>query len=279
MNTVTVKRMSPWMKIFFNLFFFSSFTFAECVFREDIKKVASLSGVTTVLLFELGLLKSSSMIGISHYHPIEQKSFNGKRYPGGIFMAPATLTEFSNALVFYDESRELKKILETKSDVQAIEVKTRNLLPLEAMEHAVVLVLPYIQGCEGKISKLRTEAQDLQSDLVKKVPAGTKVYFYLGKIKPPRFPEMLIVQDGVVKLLQKEKKIITYPSPLSYVNWSSKILQKSSKETLHVGIIDSGDLGTLDLSKEKEIHNVTYPGALVPGLSQLRAFHFWAKSL
>jgi hypothetical protein len=271
--------MRPWMKIFLSILLISSTALADCSFKKDVKKVVSLSGAISVILSEIGLLNSSAILGISHYHPVGPQKYSGKRYPGGIFLAPSTLDEFSGAAVFYDESRELKKILETRRNVTSIEVKTRNLLPLEALEHSISVVLPFLTGCEGEVSRLRNHGQLLQDKLLERVPAGTKAYFYLGKINPPRFPELMMVQDGAVKLLQQEKKITTYPSPLSYVNWSSKIHNESTKDTLHVGIIDSGDREAIDLAKKGKFHNLTYPGALVPGLSQLRAFHFWANSL
>lgn len=267
------------MKIFLSFFLYSSLTFAECAFKADIKKVASLSGPMTVLFSELGLLKSPAIAGISHYHPVDRKGFSGRRFPGGIFLAPSVLEDLSGAIVFYDESRELKKILETQRSLKAIEVKTRNLLPLDSIERSIELVLPILSGCESSLSVLRKKAQMLQSELIKKVPSGMRVYFYLGKIADSRFPEMLIVQDGAVKLLLQEKRIITYPSPLSYVNWSSKILQESGPSTLHVGIVDSGDSGKIEITKKKNTQNIFFPGALVPGLYQLRAFHYWANSL
>ena len=279
MSIVIERQMRQWMKIFVSLLIISFSAFAECTFKKDIKKVASLSGSISVILNEIGLLKSPLLLGISHYHPLSYKEFTGRRFPGGIFLAPTTFDEFSGAVVFYDESRELKKILQTRKNIIAVELKTRNLLPLEALDRSLLAVKPFIFGCDREISDIRRKAQELQTTLLKKIPAGTRVYFYLGKINPPRFPELIMVQDGAVKLLHQEKKISTYPSPLSYVNWSSKIQEESNRDTLHVGIVDSGHKQIIDLVKKNKIQNLIYPGALVPGLTQLRAFNYWAESL
>jgi hypothetical protein len=87
------------------------------------------------------------------------------------------------------------------------------------------------------------------------------------------------VNDGVVKKLIKENKIKTYPSELSYVNWSSKIMDTLSKDFIHLGIEDSGSKLMKEIKRSSMKMTLIYPGALVPGFSQLEAFLFWANSL
>jgi hypothetical protein len=261
------------MKIFVSFFLlFSSVSFA-CTFKKEVKKVISLSGSMTVLLNETGLLKGVS--GISVFNPVS--TFKGTVYPGGLFIAQSTLSNFSGALVFFDQGEQIRKILSSGKNIISKEVITRNLLPLETVELTKKLLSPYVSGCEEKFSAYSEKAKKVQNELLGSFPKQQKVIFYLGEIKQ-RLPELVMANDGVVKLLLKEKKIISYPSELSYVNWSAKVLSELPKDYLHVGISDPGMKDHKEIKKSSKGTTLIYPGSLVPGLSQLEAFLFWARS-
>ncbi len=261
------------------LWLVSTNSYGVCGFKAEVDKVFSLSGSTTVLLKELGLLQHSKVKGISVFNPVSAGEFSGKVYPGGIFLSRDSLTEFIGGLVFYDESRELTKILNSMSTINSREIRTRSLSPLQAFDKALDEVSLYLKGCEDKARMLREKFLGLEKQLLEKVPAGLPVIFYLGELRGDRYPEMVIVNDGVVKWLKDKQRIKTYPSTLAYVNWSSRMMQSLPENTLHVGVKDSGNSGEKSVKRSSKKMTLIYPGALVPGLSQLEAFLYWAQSL
>jgi hypothetical protein len=233
----------------------------------------------TVLLRETHLLNDSAVQGISIFNPISENEYKKKRFPGGIFLSQKTLIEFDNALVFFDEGRELKKILSTARGIQSFEVKTRDMVPMEVVDSLIKMIHPLTTGCDQLLSRFKANAVRMEMDLLKKLPSFFKIIFYLGRFKNNRPPELVIVNDGVVKKLIQEKKVRTYPSELSYVNWSSKLMDTFSKDFIHLGIEDSGGKFIKEIKKSSTVMTLIYPGALVPGFSQLEAFLFWANSL
>lgn len=269
--------MNIFLSFIFVLFF--QLAHADCRFRPHIKKVISLSGPMTVVLNEAGLLNDPVFHGISIFNPVSEKSFKKKIYPGGIFLSHSTLQELADGVVFYDEGRELKRVLDSSKNTKSIQIKTRGLMPLEVMDLLIGELNKHVINCSKTFIDLRLRAENLQKKLIEVIPKNFEVVFYLGEFRNNRPPEMIIVQDGVVKLLIKKKIIKTYPSELSYINWSSKILSQLSPKTLHVGIIDSAMKDTREIKKSEKAMTIVYPGALVPGLTQLEAFLFWAENL
>lgn len=280
MSTVTARPMRPWMKTFVSLLllFYSLSSFGICEFKPQVKKVISLSGSMTVLLKETGLLSDPKLKGISVFSPVSESEFKGKIYPGGLFLAQSTLSEFSDGIVFFDKSEQLKKILQTRRDITAVEVSTRGLLPLEVIEESIRLLSPYTLGCEEKFAQFKKTAALLQEKLLRKIPS-VYVVFYLGSIQGTKAPELVMVNDGVVALLIKEKKIKTYPSPHAYVNWSAKVISEMPRETLHVGIHDPSMKNEKKIKRSSNWMTLSYPGSLVPGYSQLEAFMYWAETI
>lgn len=265
------------MQIFLSIVFLFSFAHAECTFRPEVKKVFSLSGTATVIFKELGLLKKLS--GITVFAPIKPEEFSGTIYPGGVFLSQGTLSNFEGSIVFYDESRDLEKTLKSNPAIKTQEIKTRDLSPLESINHGLEKISPFVVSCEKQFSSLVKKTIDLQNKFLKKVPAGLTVIFYLGEITAEKFPELVIVQDGVVKLLIDHKKVKTYPSDLAYVNWSAKIVRSMGDKILHVGIKDSGREGSKSVKKLHQKMTLIYPGSLVPGISQLEAFEYWVNNM
>ncbi len=269
------------MKIFVSFVFlcFCQSSWSVCSFKSPLKKVISLSGPMTILLREIGLLNDPALQGISVFNPIADKDFKKTRYPGGVFLSRTTLNEFHHSVVFYDEGRELNKILSSAKDIQSFEIKTRHKLPMEVVDSLVEILKPFITGCNDELGAFKTNALNMQKEILEKLPDSFKVIFYLGRFVNDRPPELVIVNDGVVKKLVSEKKIVTYPSDLSYVNWSSKIMSGLGQDFIHLGIEDSGRKHIKEIRRSSKQMTLVYPGALVPGYSQLEAFLFWANSL
>lgn len=253
--------------------------FADCDFKKDVSKVVSLSGSTTVVLRELGLLTHSKVQGVSVFNPVTSSEFKGRVYPGGIFLSHQALSELMGAVIFYDESRELNKIFKSRSGFVAQEIKTRNLTPLEAIDVTLETMIKFLDGCDLKMTSMKNNAKNIQLEILKKLPPKLNVIFYLGEFLGGRPPEMVMVNDGVVKWLIEEKRINTYPSELAYVNWSAKLIKDFPPSTLHVAVKDSGRDGEKKIKRSSTGMTLIYPGSLVPGLSQLEAFNFWANSL
>lgn len=268
------------MRIFLSLIlFFSTTAFAVCDFKTDVSKVISLSGSSTVILKELGLLTHKKVQGISLFNPVTDQEYQGKAYPGGIFLSRETLKEFSGAVVFYDEARELRKVLESTESVDGREIKTRNLNPDEAVSETLKVITPYLHQCEDKMASLRQKVKSLMEEILIKLPEGFSAIFYLGEFRNGRAPDMVMANDGVIKWLKEKNKIKTYPSTLAYVSWSAKIISALPKNTLHVGLKDNGREGIKEIKKSSRRMTLIYPGVLVPGISQLEAFLFLIRSL
>lgn len=271
--------MRIFLKIVSILFFALPTAFSKCHFRKMNNNFISLSGPVSVLLREVGLLRDPKLIGISLFAPIDRSEFSGAFYPGGIFLAPSIFKGFAGNIIFFDESQELNRILKDRGNIQALEFKSRDLLPLEVVEASIQIIRPFVLGCEAEFKKISERAIKLQDEIIQKIPKGLEVCFYLGEIRQGRFPELLIVNDGIVKLLIQKNIIKTYPTTLSYVNWSSKLMKTFNTSTLHVGISDSGQNKNRELKKNGTKMNLIYPGSLVPGLTQLEAFSFWVNQM
>lgn len=268
------------MRIFLSLILLISFkSFAFCEFKPQVSKVVSLSGSTTVLFKELNLLNHKKLVGISIFNPVLAEEFPGKIYPGGIFLSREALTQMKGSLVFYDEGRELNKMFRSISGIEGEEIKTRNLTPSEALIATIKVVSNYLSGCEDRIQKLKEKMRALEKELLERIPSGLSVVFYLGEFRSGRVPEMVMANDGVVKWLREKKKIQTYPSSLPYVNWSSKLMGLLPENTLHVAIKDSGRSGEKEIKRSSQKMTLIYPGSLVPGLTQMEALLYWARSL
>lgn len=272
--------MNLWMKILLSFSFVFSISLFACDFKSEVKTVYSLSGPVTTALKEYGLLRHPKLKGISYFYPADEKDFSGKIIPGGVFLSPTLLQEFQGAVVFYDDSEELKKTFSRMSEVKSREMLTRNLLPHEVTNLVTRELDSIVQNCHQKKASFIERTKDTQQKIVKLLPELKEVVFYLGEMTSTRPPELIIANDGVVKWLRQEKKIKTYPSQMAYVNWSAKIMQQMSGKVLKVGIKDSGREKTKQLKKISPFEmTLIYPGALTPGLDQLEAILYWLENL
>lgn len=257
--------------------FFSISISYSCDFAKRIKSVYSLSGPVTLVLKDLDLLKNLKLRGISVFHPVAQKDFHGVFLPGGVFLSHETIKSLSGSVLFYDESRELSRVLSRYQDIKAIEIKTRSLTPLAVTELMERELAPYLVDCklDGITSQLKSRLEDLK----KMIQKDSTFLFYLGHIQNKKMPELVMAQDGVVKWMIQEKLLKTYPSELSYVNWSARILNNLPLSTMHVGLKDSGNMMITEIKKNGQHINLTYPGALIPGMGQVEAMLYLFKNL
>jgi hypothetical protein len=259
---------------FFLLVFFSLKANAACDFKPHVTKVFSLSGPMTIALKHMGLLKHPKLYGISVFNPIAKDEFKGRRFPGGVFISQSTFSEFSGGIVFYDESRELSRILDPMSSLQARQIKTRGLTPGDVTSYLVKEIEPFVEHCEKELSDLVELTKKEEAKLLARFPKPLFVLYFLGEYHQGRPPEMLMVNDGIVKWLVENGQIKTYPSPLAYVNWSAKIMKTLPDSLIRIVVKDSAEGMTKLKKKEGDHINFTYPGALVPGISQLEAWNY-----
>ena len=252
-------------------------TAISCDFRSEVKSVYSLSGPVTLILKDLGLIKNKKLKGVSIFHPVAKKDFQGRFLPGGVFLSHETIKGLAGSVLFYDESRELNRIFFRYEGIRAVEIKTRSLTPLEVMESMEKQLTPYLIGCD--LRKLTNNLNMRLKELKKLARKDSTFLFFLGLIQNNKFPELIMVQDGIVKWMIQEKLIKTYPSQLPYVNWSARILNNLPRDTYKVGLRDSGSSMETELKKDNYIINLTYPGALIPGSGQVEAIIYFFKNL
>ena len=268
MNTVTAKQMRSWMLVFLLSLILIIPSFA-CEFSSKVKGVYSLAGSVTLALRDLDLIKDKKLSGISIFHPVDKKVFKGEILPGGIFLSHDTIKNLKGSVLFYDESREMTRILSGYPEVKSIQIKTRGLSPLAVVESTSKELKPYLENCNLNILQKNLETK--LAVLKKVIPPQKTILFFLGQIKQGRYPELLMVNDGVVKWMVEEKLLKSYPSELAYVNWSAKILQSLPSDLMKVGLKDSGSEMGVKLEKSEGHFNLTYPGSLIPGTGQVEA--------
>ncbi len=248
-----------------------------CDFSPEVKSVYSLSGAVTLAFKDLKLLQNKKLLGISIFHPVSNQEFKGKFLPGGVFLSHETVKSFSGSVLFYDESRELTKILSKYKDIKSIEIKNRTMKPLESAKALNQQLLPYLSGCDLK--KLKSSLELKLAELKKIIHQKKYFFFFMGEIRGERLPELLMVNDGIVKWMKDEKLIQTYPSQLPYVSWSPKLLNELPSDSYRVGVKDSGSTMEMRLEKKKNIINLTFPGALIPGRGQVDAMIYFFSGL
>lgn len=252
--------------IFIFIFFISSRSLA-CSFKQK-TNIFSLSGPVSMLLEFMQLENDTAIKGISVFHPIE--NYKGKRLGGGVFLSPKVFKNTDSAVVFFDESKELKKSLNQIKKIKKIEVSTRGQNSFESTSYALNLIKPYLVDCKQQIQKVENYMESVDSK-VNNWTLHKEMIFFLDKINDRlRLPTTLIVNDGFVLTLLQRNKINTYKSPLAYVNWSSKLLEKEYKKFLKIGVVDHKNNKELEIQKVNKNHyNIFFKGSLIPGISQL----------
>lgn len=253
-----------------------SFAFSSifaCDFRADVSRVYSLSGPVTQFLEDNQLLQLAKVRGISAFHPA--KNFQGERLPGGIYLSQTKLNELKGALVFFDASAELRRLFKLHPEIRSLEIHTRGLSPLEVVKEVQRQLTSFTKDCDFRTAQRLGERLERLRTLVSSRPM---FIFFLGKLQPPKIPDLVMVNDGIVKWMVSEGLVRSYPSNLAYVNWSAKVLSELPDHR-KVGISDSGGQGTKALDSLGRDFNLTYPGALIPGLGQVEAMIYLFENL
>jgi hypothetical protein len=267
-NTVTARQTKRWMKILVSLFLLLTLSAeASCRFKDKEKKFYFLSGPLTAVIEELGLLSSASVQGLSIFYPVPSH-FKKEIIPGGLHLSPAKLDEMKNAIVFYDENEEMKKLFRARN-MNAQGFVSRNLTPEEVVDSAVKILAPFLEDCHPE--KISGKVKSLEEEIIRRMPSPQKIIFFLGDVNGRKLPELVIAHDGIVLWLKKKKLIQSYPSELAYLNWSAAIINRLEKDYLFLGLKEGPSSVTGNIKRA----TLTYPGGLIPGIHQLKAWKFF----
>lgn len=261
------------MKILASLIFlFANSAFSTCEFKSSFKSVYSLSGPVTQMIERSGLLSSSALKGVSIFYPTPQ-SFSGEKIPGGVFLSPSKLNEMKNSVVFFDESQELRKLFLSQK-ITAIEFKSRSLVPSEVVETSLKTLGRYVDGCSEKFKAISLHTKQLEKTIRALMRTKLDVVFFLGSVGGGRLPELVIANDGIVLWLKRVGLIQTYPTELAYLSWSSSIINQLSGKYIFLGLKEDYRPSVRGSSSRATL---IYPGALIPGISQLEAWVYFLQ--
>lgn len=257
------------MKTLVSLFLFWAATSqAACRFQPSYQKIYSLSGPVTQIMEEWDLLRAKELKGVTIFYPVP-KNFKGEKIPGGNFLSPIKLDEMKDAVVFFDESQGLRKLFRTRR-INAVEIKTRNQTPREVAEEVSGILKNYVADCDSE--KIMTKVKKLEESISGRMKGKPSIVFFLGELKKDHLPEFVIANDGLVLWLKKKNLITSYPTELSYVNWSGSIIESMKEKSLFVGIKEEI---TPSVSGDVKKANLIYPGGLIPGIKQLEAWNYF----
>ena len=256
------------MKVISLLLFLFTFKAYACELK---KPTYSLSGPITMILEELDLLNDKNLKAISVFHPV--KDYQGKRLGGGIFLSAKILKSLNSSVVFFDKSEELKRSLGKHKKLKLVEVNTRSMSAYKATIVSIEKIWSHLKNCSKKVEALEENVFQLWKEVEKNnfEPSHNKLIFFIDEISSiKKLPRTAIVNDGVPKSFLVKKKIKTYKTPLEYVNWSSKMMNKQYIKYKKIGLVDAKD-EKLRIQQLDSLHyNLYYRGALTPGIRQLR---------
>jgi hypothetical protein len=263
------------MKIFASfVFLFVSSSYAACDFAPAAKSVYSLSGPMTQLIERVGILSSPVVQGVSIFYPAPD-SFKGEKIPGGVFLSPAKLNEMRKSIVFFDESQELRKLFRSQK-INAVEVRSRNMIPGQVVKNSIHILKNYVQGCTEKFGMISERVSLLEKKIVQSMKIKRDIVFFLGAVGEGKLPDLVIAHDGIVLWLKKMNLINTYPSDLAYVSWSSSLINRLKDKYLFVGLKEEKRLQVIGNSSRATL---IYPGCLIPGISQLEAWLYFLQHI
>lgn len=228
--------------------------------------IVSLSNPITTLLEELQLLHSGKVKAISTFHKT-LKPFKGDVLAGGIFLSKATLQKLGDSVIFFDASKEFEDSLKSSEVKSYVKVKTIGEDPFTVTEKLIAKLKPYLNDCQQNIKQISEKLVRVKSELKKKFKKKkANIVFFLGSCSD-KLPELVIVEDGFVKFLKDEKMIKTYPSELSYVTWSKKIL--NDLKGFQYFCVDTKALKYEFKVSKKDQVNISFGDAFNPGLAQV----------
>lgn len=236
---------------------------AACELKNDI---VSLSNPMTTLLEELNLLHSGKVKAISSFHKTKNP-FKADILTGGIFLSKAKLKKLGRSVIFFDASKEFEDSLKSSDVKSYVKIKTIGEDPFTVTQKLISKIVPYLKDCEDEVKSLNKKLFTIKAQLIKRLKGSSrKVVFFLGHCKK-KLPELVIVEDGFVKFLKDEKLIKTYPSKLSYVTWSKKILNEL-KGYQYYCVDTEASKYQFKVNKKDHI-SISFGDAFNPGLSQV----------
>lgn len=232
--------------------------------------LVSLSSPVTSLLVELDLMNDKKLKAVSTFHSLLGKKTSAEKMGGGVFLATKSLKRFQDTVIFFDQSRELRKVLHQHVLKKTYEVTTVG-DPFVVHEQALGLLTPFLLHCETQLVSLKSKIEALKKEMEsfsKQRPYP--LFFFLGEFKKLMPPPLLIGQDGFVSSLAKNKIISSPPSELSYIHWSEKWRKGLPGNTIFISVeSDEQLLQTVWIKKDKTHYQVKSPYALAPGLGQV----------
>ena len=259
--------MNLWIKICVSFLFLIEGTLACSL---NTKGIISLSGPVSTYLDQLGIV--NELDAISSFHPV--KNFKGVKLAGGLYLSTSTLKSMEGKTVFFDKSRELKKVLERFPKIKSIELDSRRRTPREVIEQTAEVLKPYLKNCDEKKSSLNNHISQLENHIRSNSKKIRESIFFLGHISE-KLPDTILSNDGFVYWLKKEGLMESYPSDLEYVNWSMKVISPLRGKYFFMGLEDSFNTGLMKVEKKTDkVLNVSYPGSLTPGYTQLEFMKF-----
>lgn len=253
------------MKTVFSLLFLFCINETQaCHFNQH---VVSLSAPMTMIFEELNLLGDPKLLAISTFHPVdESQKFSAERLAGGIFLSKKYLKSYQKAFVFFDESQELKRELKKANIKSLVEFKSRGLDPFDVTFQSIKSLKGVTKGCEKKIKELKLKLIKIKQSFQLPTILKKSIYF-LGEIKDQK-PDLIIGDDSFVLFLKKSKEFKTYPTSLSYIPWSQKIM-KRLKDYMLVGISSSQNNDLKVQKVRTKEFNFSMRGLLTPGIRQV----------
>lgn len=240
-----------------------------------------LSGAITSTLRELKLLEDPHLIALSHFfvRGEESESLKKKMITGGFFMSSQVLKTFKDATIIFDKSLEYKKQFVKSGLNSFIEFETRDISPEDVILKSLKELKPFLVGCEENIANFQSVVKNMMIKIKELAWKKKKALFFLGKISLNKNPNMLMVNDGFVRTLLDQEKIISYPAQSAYVIWARKTMNLfSDGATLYFGLEEDQSM-KLSIKKIKSNHwNLSTWGIFTPGFGQLRFLYEFIKS-
>ena len=249
-----------------------SFPVFSCEFKQQFK-IGLYSGAIVDVINEIGLNKSNQISFYSHYFPINNQKAD--KIQGGIFVSKKKLSQYEANLVFYDDSTDLEKVFHSLRIDSLESIKTSGKTPFEVLVDNIKILEKYTENCEKKFESLKSFAKKVKKKKIKQ----SRVIFFLGEITEEKLPPMIMLHDGFVEYLIKNKIIQSYQSPLSYVTWSEKLMKEYvNGDYLYIGLNSkSVDFETERINENKM--NIYSRYALQPGLSQIKFLEMLKEKL
>lgn len=254
----------------------SSWTLASCTFQQGLE-IASFSGPITSMLYKLNQLNDPQLHYVLKYHLFLPNSFKGQVLAGGIYFNTQALQKLSShAIIFYDQSIELKSEIEkeklkNKKSWDLREIKTSGIDPLEVTRFSIDQLEPLLTtGCSATLLLMKKKIEAEENEMKQSAAFTIPMVFFLGEImNQNKLPDLMIGSDMFNLFWLKHQKLQTIATPLHFLPWSQKLLNQ--QKFLKIGLKDS--LSVVDDNQsiawlDETTVNVSFRGLLIPGVFQ-----------